>query len=142
MKIYIAARFERRQVVRPYASRIWELGHELTSSWLNETTKLPQMSHGEFMRKLAVKDLTEIRAADLLILDTAEQSTRGGKEVEWGFALGQHQSKLLWIVGPPRNVFHWLADRIFETWEQCLQIIEKEYTDAVYTGNEQKQISS
>ena len=142
MRIYIAGKFERRPILRPYAAQIWELGHEITSSWLNEVSRMPQMQLGEFMRKLAVKDLTEIRAADLLILDTGVASERGGKEVEFGFALGQHQGKLLWIVGPPRNVFHWLADRVFESWEHCLTTLEEEYTDAVYQTRGQRAIGS
>ncbi len=82
------------------------------------------MDHETFMTKLAVKDLTEIRAADLLILDTtpADHAIQGAN-VEFGFALGQHQSKQVWLVGAPTCVFHYIADRRFETWDQALEAL-------------------
>lgn len=97
------------------------------STWLNEVAKSPYLNQEEFFRKLALKDLCEIRSADLLILDTAEASERGGKEVEFGFALGHYQGKLVWIVGAARNVFHHLADKRFDTWEDCVDFLRIYY---------------
>ena len=82
------------------------------------------MGEHEFMRKLAIKDLTEIRSADLLVVDTFMPSETGGKEVELGFGLGLFQSKLVYIVGPLRNVFHYLADANFLSWEDFLKDME------------------
>lgn len=73
------------------------------------------MSTDTFYRKLAIKDLAEIRSADIFVLFTEDVSERGGKEVEFGFALGRFQGCLLYIVGPKRNVFHQLCDRQFDT---------------------------
>lgn len=123
MRVYIAARFERRVAIRPWAARVWELGHEMLSTWLQETSRLSALTTDEFFRKLAIKDLCEVYRADLLILETLEQSERGGKENEYGFALGGFQNKLLWIVGPYRSVFHHLADRRFDTWEECIEAL-------------------
>jgi hypothetical protein len=78
------------------------------------------MSQETFYRKLALKDLAEIKSADLLICDTLDVTPRGGREVEFGLALGAFQSKLIWVVGPLRNVFHRLADEHFETWDEVL----------------------
>lgn len=71
------------------------------------------MSTDVFFRKLAVKDLAEIRSADVFVLFTDDVSERGGKEVEFGFALGRFQGVLIYIVGPKRNVFHQLCDTQF-----------------------------
>ena len=90
------------------------------SSWLDEVARPAHMEHTIFHKKLGMKDLTEISMADLLILETLEDSKTGGKEVEFGYALGKFQAKEVWIVGPLRNVFHPLADRFFATWEECL----------------------
>ena len=81
------------------------------------------MSTDEFWKKLAIKDLAEIKSADLIILDTIDLTPRGGREVEYGFALGQFQTKSIWRVGPVRNVFHELVDRAYETWDQLMQDI-------------------
>lgn len=125
MKIYIASRFADREKLRPIRDKIWAIGHELTNSWLDEVAKIPGMTTTEFWRKLAIKDLCEIAAADLLIRSTQKMSHTGGADCEVGFTLGQYQKKLLWIVGPKRNVFHELADRHFTSWTACLKALKK-----------------
>lgn len=114
MKIYIAGTFADQHTLRLIAHEIWKLGHEVTGTWLNETSKLELLSSAEFKRKLAVKDIAEVYRADVVILDNRQSS--GGKNVEWGISVGQFQHKMLWLVGEPSNIFHHLADRQFEDW--------------------------
>jgi hypothetical protein len=123
-KIYIAGKFERRDILRPYKEKLYQLGHEVFSTWLNEQTKPGSMSQSEFFRKLAIKDLCEVFASDIVIMDTIEMSERGGASNEYGFALGQFQSKQILIVGPKRSVFHELADRQFDTWDELIKFFE------------------
>src|SRR3990167_7149775 len=92
------------------------------------------MTHEEFFKKLAIKDLAEIKSCDLIIVDTQEITPRGGREVELGFALGQHQSKLIYIVGPKRNIFHELADKQFANWDELVDELER-MKHAVYRPN-------
>lgn len=120
MKVYIASFFDTRDRLRPYADKLWAMGHEVVSTWLNEVAKPAQMTREEFWRKLAVKDLAEVNAADLLVIDTFDVTPRGGREVEFGFALGCFQRKTIYLVGPVRNVFHTLADRQFDDWDALL----------------------
>ncbi len=124
-KIYIAAQFESRYRVRPYAHQLWTLGYEIVGTWLNETARPHGMPHEAFMRKLAMKDIAEIQSADLLIQDTIKMSMRGGAATEFGIALRGYQSKTLWVVGPLRSVFHYLCDRHFDTWTQCVKELRK-----------------
>lgn len=130
MKIYVASFFDTRTRIRPFADQLWHKGHELTSSWLNETAKPEGMSKEVFWRKLAIKDLAEVKQADMIIVDTLDITPRGGREVEYGFALAHFQTKHSYIVGPVRNVFHELADRRFDTWEECLEAIPTIANDA------------
>ena len=81
------------------------------------------MDEETFFRKLALRDLAEIRSADLIIVDTFDVTERGGREVEFGFALGRFQGIETWIVGPMRNVFHRLADLVFDDWAQALEFL-------------------
>ena len=76
------------------------------------------MTDEQFGRKMAAKDLQEIRAADCLILDLENPSKTMGKMVEFGFALAHH--KLIYAVGtaPQGAIFVLLADKVFKTWEQ------------------------
>lgn len=123
IKVYIASFFDTRARIRPYADKLWERGHEVVSTWLNEVGRAEGMTTEEFWKKLAVKDLAEVNAADLLILDTADVTPRGGREVELGFALGRFQSKSVWLVGPVRNIFHTLVDRRFANWDELMAVV-------------------
>lgn len=126
MKIYTAAKFARRVHIRPYRDQLWALGHQVVSTWLDEIAKPAGMDQGTFDRKLAIKDLAEISSADLLILDTWEAAVSGGREVEFGFALGRYQEKMVWLVGEQRNIFHTLADRHFYCWEDVVDALHPE----------------
>ena len=123
MKVYIASFFDTRARIRPYADEFWKRGHEVVSTWLNETSRPEGMTTDEFWKKLAIKDLAEINAADLLVLDTIDVTPRGGREVELGFALGRFQGKSIYMVGPVRNVFHMLVDRKFDSYEDLMKQI-------------------
>jgi hypothetical protein len=125
MKIYLAAQFESCKRIRPQSHRIWELGHEVVSTWLDEVQKPPSMAHDVFMKKLAMKDIAEIQSADLLIQDTFKMSLRGGAATEFGVALRGYQSKQIWVVGPLRSVFHYLCDRHFKSWKECIRALKK-----------------
>ena len=125
MKVYLAARFETRATLRPVRDSLWKMGHEVVSTWIDETVKPAGMGQDVFWKKLALKDLAEIKSADLLVLDTHVGSERGGKEVEFGYALGRFQSMQVFLVGPIRNVFHELCDQRFETWDDFLFYVER-----------------
>jgi hypothetical protein len=118
MKIYLAGTFTDQAALREPANHIWQLGHEIVGTWLNETAKNGVLTDTEHKRKLAMKDLAEVMMADLIILDNRQSS--GGKNCEWGIGLACFHHKLLWLVGEPTNVFHYLADSQFPTWDACL----------------------
>ena len=118
MKIYVAGSFVDQLDLRQKADLIWRTGHTVTGTWLQEITRLPHLTEVEHKRKIAIKDLTEAREADLIVLDNRQSS--GGKNVEWGIALSQFQCKLLVLVGQPSNVFHYLADYTFIDWEDFI----------------------
>lgn len=115
MRIYIAGSFLDQADLRPMADRLWHLGHEITGTWLQETKKPVGMPEAVFKKKLAIKDLCEVARADIVILDNRRSS--GGKNAEWGFALGEFQHKQLFLIGEPTNVFQYLADLTFEDWD-------------------------
>ena len=123
MRVYFAGFFDSQKRIKAEADKMWEKGHEVCSTWLYETSRPEGMTTDEFWKKLAIKDLAEINAADLLILDTIDVTPRGGREVELGFALGRFQGKSIYMVGPVRNVFHTLVDRKFDSYEDLMKDI-------------------
>lgn len=110
---------------------IWQLGHQVLSTWLDEVAKPEFMNVLDFRIKLAIKDLCEVSAADLLILDSMESS--GGKNFEAGFAFAHHQNKLFWVIGKCSNIFQELADDHFDSWDDCLKYLADNFPSEVRT---------
>ena len=132
MNIYVASYFNTRARLYPIVREIRGLGHTVTSSWLDEPrgdrgpdaqTKTSDYTPDE-LAGFARRDLREIRESDLIIVDTFDETPRGGREVELGYMMHQLGS-YSWQVGPRRNVFHYIVDRHFETWEEVLDALRK-----------------
>ncbi len=107
MKIYLASNYSTHPEMREHAKTLEALGHEITSEWINGT-------HGGDDRALYAQiDLRDVDAADAIIFfaEAPEGSrTRGGKHVEFGYALAK--GKRIFLVGKPVNVFHHLPEVI------------------------------
>jgi hypothetical protein len=131
MKIYISAGFTARERLRPIRDEMWKMGHEVVSTWLDETAQPENMERDDFYCKLGIKDVAEVQAADLLISDHLEPSTSGGRDIEFGLALGRHQHVQVWMVGQPVRLspFHLLVDKHFADWDGCLDFLRKYATN-------------
>jgi hypothetical protein len=135
MKIYLAARYSRREELLRYAHELEEFTNAtVTSRWLQgePDTDVNGDNSSHTIRhnmRFALKDFDDIAAADTFIAFTEEPncgSTRGGRHVELGIALTLR--KRILIVGPRENIFCCLAEvRAFDTWRDCLRafIIEE-----------------
>lgn len=123
MKIYLAGKLSQREVYHNYRKKLWMLGYEVTSGWIDEVTNGNGAAHAQ---QIAMRDLAWIAESDVVLLDTTEEIASsgggGGREFEWGFACGK---KLLWRVGPKRSAFHSLAQREWLNWEALLWTIDK-----------------
>jgi hypothetical protein len=106
MRIYIAARFDRRAEMAVLARHLHQAGHFVTSTWVQSRDgRLPDVV-------CAITDLDDLAAAECLVSFTEEPTehvpwaARGGRHVEFGYALAA--GKRLCLVGPRENVFHHL----------------------------------
>jgi hypothetical protein len=118
MRIYIAGLFEDRPRLRTIRVRLQAAGHQVTSSWLDEPDDVMSERPGTWddtAAGIARRDLSEIAQSDLLAVDTFGTGTRGGREVELGYAMGIGKQAV--IVGPARNVFHALVPR-YDGWHE------------------------
>lgn len=106
MKIYLAARYDRRWEMLGVAATLARAGHEVTSRWIeggrgDDPAIIP-----------AVEDLIHLSQADCLVSFTEDPNrsvpwaARGGRHVEFGVALAT--GKRLCVVGPRENIFHHL----------------------------------
>ena len=126
MKIYLAGRLAQRPELHQIRQKIWELGHEVVSTWIDEGGDYSTGFGGDQGAKIGMRDMCQIATAELFILDTTSPLSAdggGGREFEFGFAMGQFQHKKCWRVGPKKNSFHALVDIAFESWTDCLQYL-------------------
>ena len=146
MKIYLAARYSRREELCGYRELLRAAGHAVDAVWLNGTHQIsdsgkPIGEAGEALvegddgsssdcaaalrLRFAMDDFRDVSMCELLIAFTEpprSNASRGGRHVELGIALGQ--MKRVWIVGPRENIFCWLDDvRQFDTWQACFDFL-------------------
>lgn len=133
MKVYLAARYENRQEIAMYAEMLKLLGYEITSRWVfgNHEASVVNGVTGDRWNengpRFALEDYQDLIAADMVISFTEEHDapkSRGGRHVEFGMAVAL--KKLLVVVGPRENVFHWLpVVRLYRTWEEAFTWLEE-----------------
>ena len=133
MKCYTAATFIEQKRIRENKEKLFQLGHSVVATWLEEQVKPTGMTDEQFRRKMAAKDLQEIASADCFILDLEKPSITSGKMVETGFALAKH--KLFYVVAPEGcltggHIFMLLADKIFGSWDELFTFFEANHKPA------------
>ena len=128
MKVYIGGKLSDRLRLHEIRRQVWEAGHEVVSTWIDEGEDHSFKFGGKKAYKIAIRDLCQISSADLFIIDTMSPLTAGGgggREFEFGFAIGQFQHKIIWRVGPVNSSFHSLVDRKFKTWEEAIETLKE-----------------
>lgn len=87
MKVYVASKFSRAQEVRAIEEALRYEGHEVTSSWVNDSAA---GKHGrefyDYIAECAQRDYEDVTAADVLVF-LHDPASRGGF-AELGIALG------------------------------------------------------
>lgn len=133
MRIYLAARYSRREEMCGYAELLRAKGYTVDARWLSppETVALEVESAMEEAPMsgyhFAQEDIEDLDKAGVVVCFTEVSNspfTRGGRHVEYGYALAK--GKTLFIVGPRENVFYCLPQVIrFNTWEDFISQAEK-----------------
>jgi hypothetical protein len=126
MKIYLAARYSRREELCLYAKNLRQMGFTITSRWLNGNHQisddgLSAEAKAEERTRFALEDYEDLMAADICINFTETPrgtNSRGGRHVEFGAALAA--GKRVIVVGHRENVFHCLPQvEFYATWSAC-----------------------
>lgn len=85
MKIYIAAKYQKRHELRHLAWKLSNLGHDITSQWLINAEE------GKGIQEAAIMDFEDVMRCDCLIFIGEAQSSHnngGGRWFEFGLAYG------------------------------------------------------
>lgn len=114
LNFYLAARYSRRDELRVHRDMLVALGHTCMASWLD--TAWPISDTGstaapdQYREHYAIKEALEVRQCNMLIAFTEEprSSTRGGRHVEFGIALGM--GKRVVVIGQRENLFYYHPD--------------------------------
>lgn len=130
MKVYLAARYSRRDELCGYRAHLEAMGHVVTSRWLNgnhQITDAGLSSDGSRTERerFAQEDYEDVCRAEVVLNFTEPPRSwhsRGGRHVEFGIAIALEKRVL--VVGPRENVFHclpWVP--VFATAEAALQAL-------------------
>lgn len=115
MKIYIAARFDKKEEVRGLQKLLSEKGHEITADWTLHKPIKPYNENSEIAKDYATEDVNGAKDCDVFMLLTDEAGT--GMYVELGvailshlqsgkpkiYAVGEHISRSMFYFHPSVN---------------------------------------
>lgn len=122
MRVYLAGVFSLKHDFKVARKDLEHLGHEVTSQWLDVDDTPDEQRPPEQQTAHAEMCLMDVDAADVLVYFSwdPQNKTRGGRDVEMGYALGQ--SKDVICIGAPRSVFRASARILtYDNWAQALQ---------------------
>lgn len=129
--VYLAARYGRRDELRTCAEQLERTGIRVTSTWLKETASLSIHMRDvpeEEIREIAITDIRDIETAEAIVFfaeDQDKQPPRGGRHVEFGYALAK--GKEIHVIGDRENVFHHLPlVRIYATFYEFMAVLTPE----------------
>lgn len=110
MKIYVAARFEKKEEVRVLYGRLKVFGHTITADWTLHIPIAPYDQNQEMARNYAREDLLGSTDCDIFIL-LSDENGGMGVHTEFGAALLSYQKfgkPLIYVVGQynTRNIFY------------------------------------
>jgi nucleoside 2-deoxyribosyltransferase len=111
VRAYIAARFEQKAEMKALVPVFAANNIQVRAHWLDETvSSTSQLSDltPAYCAEQAQVDLDDIDACDIFVLfgDKVPKTIRGGKHVEFGYALAK--GKRVVVIGPQENIFQYL----------------------------------
>ena len=120
MKIYLATRYRRIDEMKRRAEDLRNLGHLVTSRWVDGHHEAPGALDDPSWPGIAQEDVDDVRAADVVVSFTQKRGGGGGRHVEFGLGLGL--GKRLVLVGPREHLFHTLPSvEVYLTWSEALE---------------------
>lgn len=113
MKLYLSARYGRKDEMADYARVLRGLGYEVVSRWHDLDHEDVAVPTHEQALVWGDVDFEDIRACDVFVAFTEQQAgvglipgaSRGGRHVELGYALGTAAEVV--VVGPLETIFHY-----------------------------------
>ena len=141
MRIYLAARYSRREELCGYKRELEALGHEITGRWLLgnhqiDDAGLSAEASAADRRRFAEEDWADLLRARCCIAFSEpprSSNSRGGRHVELGGALAAGMRVI--VVGPAENVFMCLG-RVerYDAWGDALAMLRFDTDVSIVVG--------
>lgn len=134
MKVYIAAPYSMKELIKERAAELRAGGVIVTSTWIDEphkpSTQMQDLTHEEH-QGYAVQDVKDVMAADILVLhtDPTKSIVRQGRTAEMGIFIGRRACEKrglpIFVVGEEfENIFHHLPQVThFASWEKVRDLL-------------------
>jgi hypothetical protein len=130
LKVYLAAPYSQKNSIRLCADELREGGVTVTSSWLDEifapTVQMAEIP-AETHRNFAIRDVKDVRDAQILVFFNDPNAIRAGRHVEFGIAIGIGLTRKIpvFVVGVEyENLFHHLPQVThFENWGKVRDLL-------------------
>jgi nucleoside 2-deoxyribosyltransferase len=123
-RVYVAGPWVDRAQAQYLANVIASKGHTITHPWWAYEGKGEEFETEEFMRTCAIKDVTGVTTADVVVvLNTAKSE---GKATEQGIAIARGLPIVVITPGekPTSNIFHHLSNYTHvKTIDEALEVI-------------------
>ena len=107
VRVYLAAKFDRRDEMRAVADTLHTCGHDVVSRWLN-AEKDDSESDDAAQTLWAIVNIADVLRCDVLVFFSERAGSpgaaRGGRQVDLGAALAA--GKKVIVVGPVEHVYH------------------------------------
>ncbi len=135
MKIYLAARYSRRDELRVVREELTRLGHTVTSRWLDTGWELAERGDStaappEYREQFAAIDAEDVYDADAMVNFTEPPGPnpgRGGRHVEFGMAYAW--GKRMVVIGYRENLFHHVSGvEFYQDSQAMLRVIGQAVT--------------
>ena len=123
MKVYLTARFARKNEMVAYVEDLNMLGHQVTSRWPEVEFDPETPLSNPNWSQLAQQDIDDISRADALICFTETNGGGAARHVEFGIGLGL--GKRVYIVGSAEHLFHTLPQlEVYPDWNALMRAMK------------------
>ena len=68
MKIYVAARFEKKDIVRKLYEKLIKIGHKISVDWTSHEPIKPYEKNHKTSSNYSIEDINGVKSCDVMIL--------------------------------------------------------------------------
>lgn len=135
MKIYVATKFEAKEVCRMVQRKLLDAGHTITHDWTKEdVSTVPPYRLNAYLAECAVADYQGVLDSDLVVFLARSDCKAAFTEIGMAIAWGRPVYVVSLEASMPNNIFFHLPPsfgvRVFSTIEELLGAVnEAEFWD-------------